>query len=211
MSDRHERQWMMRGEPAAGGFMRLVRDDADDVGIDGAATDRADDEGSDVATQADDALDVAVATDDADADAGTAVFRSLSGMRIDRRDGRRFDVEGWDVSLDRCDGQSDAAVPFGKVLDLSAGGVRVRTARADVHPDQQIHVRLALPDTGGICPFVDRSAGHVKPAREWTGWLSVRRVRQVGGAFEVAGRLVDMEAMDRDMLRLYLSAQPMAA
>jgi hypothetical protein len=42
--------------------------------------------------------------------------------------------------------------------------------------------------------------------------MAVSRVSSVGkGQAEVAGRLVDMDEMDRGMLGLYLSTQPMAA
>jgi hypothetical protein len=141
----------------------------------------------------------------------TAAFRSTSGPRVERRDNRRFDIAAWDVPLDRWEGRPANRPALGRILDLSAGGIRFRTRQADVRPDQQIRVRLVLPDHGGISPFVDVSADRPKPTREWSGWLAVRRVRQVGTEFEVAGRLVDMEAMDRGMLGLYLSAQPLAA
>ena len=42
--------------------------------------------------------------------------------------------------------------------------------------------------------------------------MTIRRVHSVGeNRFEVAGQLVDMEEMDRGMLSLYLSTQPLAA
>ena len=44
--------------------------------------------------------------------------------------------------------------------------------------------------------------------------MSVARVRQIEdeqNEVEVAGRLVDMDEMDRGMLGLYLSTQPLAA
>jgi hypothetical protein len=130
----------------------------------------------------------------------------------ERREHRRFDVEAWDVSVERWDGRRDSRGTFGKIIDLSAGGVRLRTRQAGIHLDQQIRVRLELPQGGGISPFVEvTDEGKVQPKREWTGWLAVSRVRQIGDTFDVAGRLVDMQAMDRGMLGLYLSAQPMAA
>ena len=48
----------------------------------------------------------------------------------------------------------------------------------------------------------------------WLGWLSVARVRPAQDRrdeVEIAGRLVDMDEMDRGMLGLYLSTQPLAA
>jgi hypothetical protein len=42
--------------------------------------------------------------------------------------------------------------------------------------------------------------------------MAVCRVRDTGdGEVEVAGRLLDMEEIDRGMLGLYLSTQPIAA
>ena len=72
-----------------------------------------------------------------------------------------------------------------------------RTVRAD----QQIRVRLELPAFAGICPFVDTRADQPQPSRAWVGWLAVARVRPINdNEREVAGRLVDMEEMDRGML-----------
>ena len=51
----------------------------------------------------------------------------------------------------------------------------------------------------------------LQPKREWVGWMAVARVNNVPGGTEVAGRLVDMDEMDRSMLGLYLSTQPIAA
>ena len=130
----------------------------------------------------------------------------------DRRAHRRFDVESLDVSIERWDGRRDGGGVFGRVVDLSAGGVRLRTRQAGVRPDQQIRVRLELPSNGGISPFVDTADGQYRPKREWVGWLAVGRVTTLAdGTFDIAGRLVDMEEMDRGMLGLYLSTQPLAA
>ena len=101
---------------------------------------------------------------------------------------------------------------LGKILDISAGGVRIRTTDKKYQPDGQVRVRLELPAYAGICPFVDTAAGQPTPKREWTGWLTISRVQQIGGNnYDVAGRLVDMEDLDRGMLSLYLSTQPLAA
>ena len=59
--------------------------------------------------------------------------------------------------------------------------------------------------------FIDASEG-IKPKREWVGWMAVTRVSPVDSKrVDVAGRLVDMDEMDRGMLGLYLSTQPLAA
>jgi hypothetical protein len=42
--------------------------------------------------------------------------------------------------------------------------------------------------------------------------MSIARVQKVtDGAYDVAGRLEDMDEVDRGMLGLYLSTQPLAA
>ncbi len=134
----------------------------------------------------------------------------------ERRQYRRHDFEHQASTLERWDGARGLRQAFGKIVDLSAGGVRVRTTARDgninILPDQQVRVRMELPVYAGICPFVDTSTGQPQPRREWTGWMAVARVTDLGdGEYEVAGRLVDMEEMDRGMLKLYLSTQPLAA
>jgi len=129
----------------------------------------------------------------------------------ERRQHRRHDIEGQGLSVQRWDGARSAGETFGKVVDLSAGGVRVRTQVA-VRADNQIRVRLELPDYAGISPFIDTTSGTPSPRRDWVGWLSVSRVEKVGnGEYDVSGALVDMAEMDRGMLGLYLSTQPLAA
>lgn len=155
----------------------------------------------------DDAHPAEAQVPEADDGAGPIPMR----YRFERREHRRFDVEALNVSIDRYDARPDARSVIGRVVDLSAGGVRLRTRQAGIRADQQIRVRLELPDTGGVCPFVAMADGQARPTREWVGWLAVARVRQVGTEFDVAGRLVDMEAIDRGMLGLYLSTQPLAA
>ena len=134
----------------------------------------------------------------------------------ERRQHRRHDLESQGITVDRWDASRQAKQPFGRILDISAGGVRLRAtakgSQAPVRPDQQIRVRLELPAFAGICPFVDTTGEQPQPRRDWVGWMAVNRVRPVGaGEYEVAGRLVDMEEMDRGMLGLYLSTQPLAA
>jgi hypothetical protein len=69
-----------------------------------------------------------------------------------------------------------------------------------------------LPDYAGISPFIDASSSDMKPRRDWIGWMAVARVQKAdNGEYNVAGRLVDMEDLDRGMLSLYLSTQPLAA
>jgi hypothetical protein len=97
-------------------------------------------------------------------------------------------------------------------VDISAGGVRIRTTQPQVRPDNQIRVRLKLPTYAGISPFIETNSEQPQPKGEWVGWMAVARVQQVAGQeFEVAGSLIDMEELDRGMLGLYLSTQPLAA
>ncbi len=128
----------------------------------------------------------------------------------ERRQYRRHDLECQGLKVDRWDGKRDS-LPLGRLIDLSSGGVRIRTHQANVRPDQQIRIRLQLPTYAGISPFIDTTGNRMQPKGEWVGWLAVSRVRQVGAEFEVAGRLMDMEDLDRGMLGLYLSTQPLAA
>jgi hypothetical protein len=129
----------------------------------------------------------------------------------DRRRHRRHDLEGQGIAVDRWDGARKTAEPFGRIIDISAGGVRLRVAGA-VRSDNQIRVRLDLPPFAGISAFIDTTADNPRPKREWVGWMSINRVQKIAdNEYDVAGTLVDMEEMDRGMLGLYLSTQPLAA
>jgi hypothetical protein len=132
----------------------------------------------------------------------------------ERREHRRHDLEQRELPIDRWDGSRRNTETLGRIVDLSAGGVRIRTSARNLRPDHQIRVRIELPAYAGICPFVDTKAGDAQPANEWVGWMSIARVRPVENSddeVDVAGRLVDMDDMDRGMLGLYLSTQPLAA
>ena len=130
----------------------------------------------------------------------------------ERREHRRHDLEMSGITVDRWDGNKRSGKTFGRLVDLSAGGVRIRTEQTDVKADNQIRVRIELPAYAGIAPFVDTTKKTMEPKREWVGWMAVARVMKVDGkTVDVAGRLVDMDEMDRGMLGLYLSTQPLAA
>lgn len=145
-------------------------------------------------------------------DDGHAGLHDGKRPAVERRRHRRHDLEPQGITVQRWDGGRGVGRAMGRLVDLSAGGIRIRSAEADIRPDQQVRVRLTLPAYAGICPFVDTSEGVAKPKTEWVGWLAVTRVTPAGlGEVEVAGRLVDMEELDRGMLGLYLSTQPMAA
>ena len=121
-------------------------------------------------------------------------------------------LEQQNLPIDRWDGSRRIGKVFGKIIDISSSGVRIRTEQKDIRPDHQIRVRLELPEYAGISPFIDNSNDGLKPKREWVGWMAVTRVTPVDNKqMEVAGRLVDMDEMDRGMLGLYLSTQPLAA
>jgi hypothetical protein len=130
----------------------------------------------------------------------------------DRRIHRRHELEMQGIPVDRWDGGRRVGKPFGQIVDLSAGGVRIRTTHKNVRPDAQIRLRLELPDYAGISPFIDASGTQPEAKREWVGWMAISRVMPINeNELDVAGRLVDMDEMDRGMLSLYLSTQPMAA
>jgi hypothetical protein len=141
-----------------------------------------------------------------------AIETKLKLTNAERRAHRRADMEGHEIAVERWDGNRRVAKPFGKIMDISAGGVRIRTTQQNVRADNQIRLRLELPEYAGITPFLDHNGPTLTGKREWVGWLAVSRVSKVDGKnVEVAGRLVDMDYMDRGMLGLYLSTQPLAA
>jgi hypothetical protein len=130
----------------------------------------------------------------------------------DRRQHRRHDLEPQGITVERVDSSRKSREKLGEIVDISAGGVRIRTSDTNYRADAQVRVRLELPDYAGICPFVDTATGLAQPKREWTGWLTISRVLPINDkTFDVAGRLCDMEDLDRGMLSLYLSTQPLAA
>jgi len=138
-------------------------------------------------------------------------FKAQEDTGSEQREHRRYDLGGQTLSVNRWDGARRTTAPLGYLMDLSAGGVRVRTDEP-LKADSQIRVRLELPAYAGISPFIETEAGEAKPKTEWIGWLAVSRVKKVDGkSYDVAGRLVDMDEMDRGMLGLYLSTQPLAA
>ncbi|HSZ59982.1 MAG TPA: hypothetical protein VK797_30345 [Tepidisphaeraceae bacterium] len=138
----------------------------------------------------------------------------VSRMRLagERRRFRRHDLEQQGITVERWDSARQTSEPLGKLIDISAAGVRLRTKASVLRTDNQVRVRLSLPAFAGICPFIDTTSDEPRPKREWTGWMSVNRVQKTTtGEYDVAGTLVDMEDMDRGMLGLYLSTQPLAA
>lgn len=139
-------------------------------------------------------------------------MRLVEPSGAERREFKRHDLEGQALSVEKWDGARRSGTCFGTIVDLSAGGVRIRTDAKNIKTDNQIRVRLELPAFAGICPFIERAGQNLQPKNEWVGWMTVSRVRKAeNGQTDVAGRLVDMDELDRGMLRLYLSTQPLAA
>jgi hypothetical protein len=138
--------------------------------------------------------------------------KSSGKSGAERREHRRHDMETQDIVVDRWDGGRRTGKNFGKIVDLSAGGVRIRTSQENVKPDNQIRVRLELPAYAGISPFINAHEKGLMPKNEWVGWMTVNRVAKIDkDSYDIAGRLVDMDEIDRGMLGLYLSTQPLAA
>ena len=163
----------------------------------------------------------------------------------DRRRYRRHSMGSRHLAVERIDPETGEARPLGEIVNLSAGGIALRTTDRTVVGAGRLHVRLRLPTYAGLAPFIDdrpaprlagrasalaRSASRLggaaggrhgtrlRPTTEWVGWLDVVRVQAQPGiaddpeqTFEVAGRLLDMDEIDRGMLGLYLSTQPLAA
>ncbi len=130
----------------------------------------------------------------------------------DRRHHRRHDLDSQNIAVDRWDATRRAGKSFGQLVDISASGVRIRTTQRNVKPNQQIRVRLELPSYAGISPFIGGEGSKLEARSEWVGWVAITRVVSRNDTeVEIAGKLVDMDEMDRGMLGLYLSTQPMAA
>jgi hypothetical protein len=129
----------------------------------------------------------------------------------ERRRYRRHDLEMSHVIVERYDGPTKGGRLLGEAMDLSASGIRVRVHKPEVKVGSQLRIRLRLPAYAGISPFV-AGDGSGRGSNEWTGWMTVTRMSKVNSdLWDVAGRLVDMREIDRGMLTLYLSAQPLAA
>jgi len=133
------------------------------------------------------------------------------GIGPERRAHRRHDLNQQAIPVERWDVRSKAGTVVGHVVDMSSGGMRIRT-QTPVRPDQQIRLRLKLPSYAGISPFIDTSTGAAKAKNEWIGWMAVCRVAKIDEkTYELGGRLIEMDDLDRGMLGLYLSTQPLAA
>ncbi len=140
-----------------------------------------------------------------------ATFMKMS-KNAERRKHRRHDLENKHYIVERWDAMRKQGTSLGEVVDLSAGGIKIRSRDASLTTDTHVRLRLRLPSFAGISPFITHDQAEPAPCNDWTGWLVVCRVIKCeDGTNEVAGRLVDMDEVDRGMLGLYLSTQPMAA
>ena len=142
-----------------------------------------------------------------------AYVMSLASAAVaarDRRAYRRHDLEQQGIAVERWDGRGEPAA-FGQIVDISAGGVRIRTKQRGLRVDSQLRVRIELPRYAGISPFVDTVGQQPQPKQEWVGWMAICRVIESADGVEIAAQLLDMEELDRGMLGLYLSTQPLAA
>jgi hypothetical protein len=120
-------------------------------------------------------------------------FKPTRDAASEQRTHRRYDLGGQTLMVNRWDASRRNAQPLGYLVDLSAGGARIRTEQATIKADSQIRVRLELPSYAGICPFIETSTGTPQPKNEWVGWLAVTRVKQIDARhYEVAVRLVDL-------------------
>ena len=145
--------------------------------------------------------------------AATAIRKRIErkGLPVERRAHRRHDLQQQSIPVERWDVRSRAGTVVGHVVDMSSGGMRIRTT-TPVRADQQIRLRLKLPSYAGISPFIDTTTGAARAKNEWIGWMAVARVAKVDDKhYELGGRLIEMDDLDRGMLGLYLSTQPLAA
>jgi hypothetical protein len=105
---------------------------------------------------------------------------------------------------------------LGSIVDLSVSGLRLVTQDPSLKPGTSVDIRLRLPEHAGVRPFAgnaDQDGGlRLRPADEWAGQLLIRRrIDREDGTFEIGGELTGISAIDRGMLGLYLSIQPVAA
>ncbi|MGC4030439.1 MAG: PilZ domain-containing protein [Tepidisphaeraceae bacterium] len=130
---------------------------------------------------------------------------------VERRKHRRHDLSDFNLPVyAMVDGPARETV-LGKLIDISAGGMRFRTVSRTVATGGRIDVQLTLPAYAGIRPFVDQ-LDEQKFSTEWQGQLHVTRVVPLeDGTYDVAGQLLGLNDGERGLLGLYLSTQPMAA
>ena len=87
-------------------------------------------------------------------------------------------METQELVVDRWDVGQRWGRSFGRIVDLSASGVRIRTSQENVKSDHQIRIRLELPAFAGISPFIHAREKALTPKNEWVGWMTVESGRQ---------------------------------
>ena len=143
---------------------------------------------------------------------GAAVL-SIFGERprLERRRFRRQDMQALHVEIARVGARAAVVDGLGQLMDLSPGGMRIRTTATELVAGTQLKVRLELPAYAGISPFV-AGDGSGRGTNVWTGRIEVvRSYRIAEDKWDVACKALDMREIDRGMLTLYLSAHPLAA
>lgn len=121
---------------------------------------------------------------------------------LERREEKRYDFDDEQILVERW----GMGRPLGRLMDLSVSGMRVRTSSPAVRVDQQIRINLRLPNCAGISPFVDTADQEVSGKQFWVGWLTVTRIDETPtGEYDISGRMMGMDDLDRGMLSLYLS------
>ena len=85
----------------------------------------------------------------------------------ERREHRRYELGGQTLSVNRWDGRRREAMDFGYLVDLSAGGVRVRTNQPNIKQDHQIRVRLEMPAMPASARLLRRKKA--RPSRRTNG------------------------------------------
>lgn len=134
---------------------------------------------------------------------------SLDTPKVERREFRRHDISLNDIDIYQTTATGE--VMMGQLVDISAGGIRIRGPVAPAKVDSHVMIRIELPNFAGISPFIERG-DQLNPKQQWVGWVEVTRIQHMaGGVMEIGARLLDMDDMDRGMLGLYLSTQPLAA
>src|SRR5258706_9921920 len=100
------------------------------------------------------------------------------GSPMERRAHRRHDLHQQAIPVERWDVRTKAGVVVGQIVDMSSGGMRIRT-QSPVRADQQIRLRLQLPNYAGITPFIGSSTGFPRARAGWRGWMGVGRLPKI--------------------------------
>ena len=133
----------------------------------------------------------------------------------ERRQARRHEVLSADamqpVMVEHAASNGSQGPVIGTLLNLSSSGFRIGTRDSFLKPGRKLQVRLQLPNHAGISAFLKSDALR-GATNEATVELNIlRRIEREPGFFELGGTIEGLAQEQRDMLRLYLSTQPLAA